>query len=159
MAGRGNNQGESKASENRIAATMRHKQALELRMAGYGYQDIADRLGYKSTASAYDAIQSALKKTLQEPSDKVRELEIKRLDAMLAAIWVKVKQGNEYSIDRALKIMARRAEYLGLDAPKEVKVQHEMAAMANRVASDLGLDAADVLAEAERILVASGQVD
>lgn len=128
-------QGESKTSENRINATIRHKQALELRMAGYGYQDIADRLGYKSTASAYDAIQSALKKTLQEPADAVRSLEVKRLDTMLSGIWVAVRNGNLQAIDRALKIMTRRAELLGLDAPARVNVD----VMVRNAALELGL--------------------
>jgi len=133
---------ESKTSERRIDANTRHKQALELRMAGYDYRTIADK--------------SALKKTLQEPADKVRELEIKRLDAMLAAIWARVRSGNDYAIDRALKIMARRAEYLGLDAPKEVRIAHELQPMADRIGADMGLDPADILAEAERIVAAAG---
>lgn len=149
-------QGESKTSVNRMDATQRQRQALELRMAGYGFDVIAERLGYSGPSGAHKAVTSALKKTIQEPADAVREMEVKRLDAMLAAIWVKVKQGNEYAIDRALKIMARRAAYLGLDAPKEVKVNHEMNAIAEQIAAEMGLNTADIIAEAERIVIAAG---
>ena len=129
------NQGESQTSERRIAAVQRQKQALELRIAGYGYEAIADKLGYKSTAGAYDAIKSALKRTLQEPADAVRELELKRLDAMMAGIWVSVRNGNLQAIDRALKIMARRAEYLGLDAPAKI----DISVLVKQAAEQLGL--------------------
>jgi hypothetical protein len=47
----------------------------------------------------------------------VRELELTRLDAMLLPLWRRVQAGEEKAIDRALRIMERRARLLGLDAP------------------------------------------
>ena len=94
--------------------------ALELRKAGISYARIAETLGYKDGSGAWRAVKAALKKTLQEPSDELRMLEIERLDAMLAAIWGSVKQGQYGAQDRALKIMERRAKLLGLDAPTKI---------------------------------------
>jgi len=91
--------------------------ALELRKAGISYARIAETLGYKDGSGAWRAVKAALKKTLQEPAEELRTLEIERLDAMLAAIWGSVKQGQYGAQDRALKIMERRAKLLGLDAP------------------------------------------
>jgi len=96
--------------------------ALELRKAGISYARIAETLGYKDGSGAWRAVRAALKKTLQEPSDELRMLEIERLDAMLAAIWGSVKQGQYGAQDRALKIMERRAKLLGLDAPVKADV-------------------------------------
>jgi hypothetical protein len=102
----------------RLKALDRHLAALELRKAGATYQQIADQLGYACAKGAHKAVQSALKATLREPADEVRELEIARLDAALLAIWRRVQGGDEKAIGRLLGIMERRARLLGLDAPK-----------------------------------------
>jgi len=94
--------------------------ALELRKAGVSYQRIAETLGYKDASGAWRAVKSALKKTLQEPAAELRTLEIERLDAMLSAIWASVKQGQYGAIDRAIKIMERKAKLLGMDAPVKI---------------------------------------
>ena len=57
------------------------------------------------------------------------------LDAMMAGIWVSVRGGNLQAIDRALKIMARRAEYLGLDAPAKI----DISVLVKQAAEQLGL--------------------
>ena len=49
----------------------------------------------------------------------MRDLEAARLDAMLLPLWRRVQQGDERAVDRALKIMERRARLLGLDAPSK----------------------------------------
>ena len=134
MAGKGGAR-ESNTSERRIEAVERQRKALELRKAGHGYQAIADSLGYDGPSGAYQAIRSALKKTLQEPADEVRALELTRLDHMLKNIWQAVSRGEYLAIDRALKIMARRAEYLGLDAPAKI----DISVLVKQAAEQLGL--------------------
>lgn len=101
----------------KIKAHERHLAALELRKAGASYQTIAERLGYRSSSGAHKAVSSALKATLREPADELRELEVTRLDAALLAIWRRVQSGDERAIDRLLGIMKRRAALLGLDRP------------------------------------------
>lgn len=103
-----------------LNAIERQRQALELRKAGIPYHTIAQQLGYRSPSGAYKAILSALKRTLQEPADEVRKLELTRLDAMLFALWQQVRSGNQGAIGRALDIEKRRAALLGLDAPVKV---------------------------------------
>ena len=66
---------------------------------------------------------AALKATLQEPADELRTLELERLDRLLLGVWGQAAKGNQGAVDRALKIMERRARLLGLDAP--TKVQQE----------------------------------
>lgn len=114
--------GESKHSERRLKAREKQRQALELRKGGATYRAIADALGYRGPQGAQAAVESALKLTLQEPADRVRQLELERLDTMVLALWSGVRGGDLGTIDRMLKLMKRRAELLGLDMP--VKLEH-----------------------------------
>ena len=98
-----------------VRAHERHLQALELRKAGVTYEVIAGQLGYANASGARKAVLSALKATLREPAAELRELELARLDAMLLPLWRRVQAGDEKAIDRALRIMERRARLLGLD--------------------------------------------
>ena len=111
---------ESKTSIRRLQAVERAKQALELRKGGASFPEIARALGYSGPAGAYQAVMSALRKTLKEPAEEVRTLEVARLDAMLLALWPQVRQGNQGAIDKALKVEERRAKLLGLDAPAKI---------------------------------------
>jgi len=108
--------------EDAVKAHDNQLKALELRKAGVSYQRIADTLGYKSASGAHKAVQTALKKTLQEPSDDLRKLEVERLDAALAAVWASVLKGQYGAVDRFLRIQERRARLLGLDAPTKTDV-------------------------------------
>jgi len=110
------------AQQDAVNAHERQLEALELRKAGAAYAVIAERLGYRSASGAHAAVSAALKRTQQEPADEVRTLEIERLDRMLLAIWPQVVNGNQGAIDRALRIMERRAKLQGLDAP--AKTEH-----------------------------------
>jgi len=62
----------------------------------------------------------ALKKTLQEPADEVRTLEVERLDSLLNGLWQR-RHVPEIT-DRILRIMERRAKLLGLDAPTRTEL-------------------------------------
>ena len=147
---------ESKTSERRLAATERTLAALELRKSGATYQQIATKLGYKSSAGAYGAVKRALRAVIREPAEDVRELELARLDALLEVAWRKATTGDGslYAIDRALEIMRRRAALLGLDAPAEVNVS--IRDEVERLARDSGLDVDAVMSEALAILGGAG---
>lgn len=152
MAGRG----EHKASENRITAAERQRQALELRKAGVDYRAIGERLGY-STAGAHKAVMTALKAITKEPAEEVLDLELRRLDAMLVGLWPKAVKGDTWAVDRVLAIMDRRARYLGLDAPTKTQTTLTVESAAKAIADDLGLSTEEVIAEAERILIAGAR--
>ena len=90
-------------------------QALELRRAGLTYDVIAERLGFSNRGSAYREVKNALKRTLQEPADELRTLEVDRLDRLQTALWANAMRGDNHSVDRILRIAERRARLLGLD--------------------------------------------
>lgn len=143
-------------SERRRASLEKQRQALELRKAGVGYRQIADRLGYEGPAGAHYAVTAALKRTIQEPADEVRRLELERLDTLLVGLWAqavatKDKPANPLAVDRVLKIMARRAAYLGLDAPVKFSIEKVVA----DVAAELGMtpeETAETLRDVEAML-------
>ena len=106
----------------------KERRVLELRLAHVKWEDIAQAVGYASKGAAYNAYERALKRTLQEPADEIRTQERERLDR-LAQYWFP-RALNKNDADAAqqaslmvLKIMDRRAKYLGLD---ENKVKHDV---------------------------------
>jgi hypothetical protein len=129
-----------------IEQVERDARAVELRRRNLNYRQIANELGFSSVASAHGAVQRGLADTVAETNDEVRRLELDRLDDMArAALRVLAKTHYAVShgqvvrhpvtgealvddgptlaaLDRLLKIMDRRAKYLGLDAPTRVEV-------------------------------------
>jgi|SRR5579859_2859004 len=111
-------QGESPLAPRRIAIVERRRKALDLRKAGASFPDISRQLGC-SVSTAYRMVEWSLQKTLQEPADEVRKLELERLDRLLLALWPDAVNGDKDAIDRVLKIQARRAALLGLDIARQ----------------------------------------
>src|SRR6185312_10686596 len=63
--------------------------ALSLRRAGATYQEIADELGFGNPSGAHYAVQAALKASIREPANDVRDLEADRLDKLMRGVWDK----------------------------------------------------------------------
>lgn len=115
---------DSKASRRKVTARERELRALELRKAGLTYLQIAQQLGI-TEQGAHKAVMRTLKRLnerIMEQAAEVRRLELERLDAMLLSLWPQARKGNLGAIDRVLRIMQRRADLLGLDAPKGIDV-------------------------------------
>ena len=128
----------SKTDNKAIAYAEKQRQALELRKAGLTFEEIAAKLGYATHVGAYQAVKSAIRKIIKEPAEEVRDLEVARLDAMLAGLWVDARKGNVLKVDRVLKIMSRRAELLGLDAPKKYEDVTDHRKEAEAIAAEIG---------------------
>lgn len=115
------------ASTNRSSAAkalslQRQQAALELRRAGQGYTEIANRLGI-GKSQAHRLVQAGLAETKEQIAAEAGELkaeELSRLDGMLAGLWTDARKGNHGAVDRVLRIMERRAKLLGLDAPVKI---------------------------------------
>lgn len=78
---------ESLTSPRRIRAVDKQRQAIELRLAGRNYTEIAETLGYKNHSCAGAAIRAGLKKTLEQPAQELRELTFARLTAIIRTWW------------------------------------------------------------------------
>jgi hypothetical protein len=101
-------------AEGRLA---RRTKALELRIEGKGYHEIAALLGVTYKTAYYDVQESLvhLGRYHTHLAEDVRTVELARLDVMTQALWPAVLKGSTYHIDTALKVMSRRAAMLGLD--------------------------------------------
>jgi len=102
----------------------REEEALKFRLSGLTYRLIAAEMGI-SESGAYKAVIRALRRLnerILEQASEVRRMELERLDKMLRGLWFSALKGHQGAIDRVLRIMQRRAMYLGLDAPKALDV-------------------------------------
>lgn len=134
---------EAKTSARRIDSAERRKKALQLRLAGASYDQIArtpraaddPRPMYSSRQRAHEAISVALKEIAKESrgsAEELRALELARLESMQVSLWpstrpskavtcdecgnVMWREPSLEAIDRVIKILERRSRYLGLDA-------------------------------------------
>ena len=108
---------------------------LEARKAGLTYRQIVeqaiDRFGLETLPQGWDE-RYAYKDVARELeklqnlnnglSEDVRQLELERLDRMWFAVYPQIRNGHLGAIDRGLRIMARRASLLGLDAPSKQQI-------------------------------------
>lgn len=115
---------EGKTSPRRLAAARRQLEALELRMSGLTFRAIARRMGYGGPSGAHRAVMAALNRTVDEPSDELRRLELERLDKLQIMPWkLATVTGDLKAVDAVLAIMQRRARMLGLDSPIEYTIE------------------------------------
>ena len=114
-----NRVGESKLSPRRIDAQQRQHQAMELRMAGRTWQEIADHLGYASHTGAYEAVKVALSRSNHEAAEDYRSLTIGRLTKILQVHWPLMLQADNNSTRLCLQTIKDMREILGLDSPSK----------------------------------------
>ncbi len=139
-------------AEKRIATAEKQARALQFRASGATFAQIGLALGC-STTRAWQLVEAGLDRTVREPAEALVALECDRLDRMQLAIWPRVLKGDLHAIDAMLKIMARRAKLLGLDAPAKHEITREsiMKGAAEKAAERYGLDPREVLAQAEAL--------
>lgn len=114
---------ESNTSARRLKSAERRRIAVERRLGGDTYEQIAERLGVTRQA-AFALVKQALTDLNAQTSleaAELRRLELERLEFMRRAIWAQVVAGDVQAVDRALKISKRISEITGMDAP----VKHE----------------------------------
>ena len=112
-------------------------QAIALRLAGCTLQEIADHVGYKGPESSRRAILREMTR-LGEPegASELRRLESDRLDRLQRGFWPAAIEGDGEAADRVLRIMARRAKLLGLDAPTKQSIAYSEGAERAQIVMD-----------------------
>ena len=99
------------------------------------------------------------RRDLAEIVDDVRQQELARIDRLFLAYWQRALGDTQRHVPGdieagrfILQLMERRAKYLpGLNAPADVTLNIQ--ALVAKVANDLGLDTAVLLAEAQALLM------
>ena len=126
--------GESKLSPRRIEAQNKQQQALELRMAGRTWQEIAEHLGYKSHTGAYEAVKVALSRSNHEAAFDYRNLTLGRLTKILQVHWPLMLQADPVASKLCLQTIKDMRDLMGLDSPARLEhtgadgapIQHEV---------------------------------
>jgi hypothetical protein len=102
--------------------------AVNLKLAGASYTDIAKTLGYASAYRARSAVEKALAGAESTPEEReiARILAEKRLSKLLSSVMSKALNPKEkdhlaYNA-RALAIIDRQIKLWGLDAPTQIQV-------------------------------------
>lgn len=111
----------SHTSPKQIELQKKRAQALELRERGCGYQQISDAMNI-SLSSAFEYVTHAMMQITAEKAETVRDLELRRLDAMQASIYPQAIAGDLQAQAGMDRIMNRRARLLGLDAPTKTAI-------------------------------------
>lgn len=104
------------------AAAEKRLRAFELRKQGHAYRSIGREIGV-SVAMAFRYVNETLeelKSTALVEAEHLRNMELERLDGMLAGLWPAASSGDPQSVAAALRIGERRAKLLGLDAPTKL---------------------------------------
>lgn len=90
-------------------------EALDLRASGLQWDEIAERMGYADKSGPSNLVRRYLRTARQEAARYVMELNLHRLDRMLAAVWPLAITGDVQAQAAVIRIMDRQAKYLRID--------------------------------------------
>jgi AraC-like DNA-binding protein len=107
-------------AERNLARKQLAAQVVQLRLSGHSYDEIAQYLGL-SKRRVQRIIERELSRSFREPTELLLQMELDRLDALQRAYWDAAIAGDGEAADRVLRIMDRRARYLGLDRQDTVQ--------------------------------------
>jgi hypothetical protein len=127
VADDGEERGEQPDKETVRARDRKANAALQLRIAGASWQEVAEVIGFPTPRAALVATERALEKELREESkDAMRQMVGKRLDRLLRGVWKKAidEESPEQlpAVGKARELIADFRKLHGLDAPTEINV-------------------------------------
>ena len=93
----------------------RERLIIEMIRAGKPRQEIADDLGYADDSAITKAFERITRRITAQGLDEVRSQEVDRIDALMQTLWPKARKGDDKAIASVIRLMDRRARYLGLD--------------------------------------------
>ena len=101
--------------------------AVQMRIAGASWDEIAEVIGYPSGRDALVATERALEKELRDLSkDSMRQMAGRRLERLLRGVWPKAINPEHPdqlpAIGKAREIIADHRKLFGLDAPTQVAI-------------------------------------
>lgn len=111
----------------RLSRAEKRRPALELRVKGYSFQEIADELGYADSGVAHNVVKDELEAARVETVEEMRQIEGARLERAIQAIWPQVLRGDLEAIKTLLQVVRLKARLYGLDTGQEVEADTEAA--------------------------------
>jgi uncharacterized protein (UPF0335 family) len=125
--------------QNKIKTAERRRLIVELRQQGLEWKTIVQRVKEQFPADqlpkgfderyAYKDLVRALKAAeadLQESARTMLQLELDRLNKLQTGLWPKALQGDTDAVKTVLQLMKRRAKYMGLDEPEEIRARMDV---------------------------------
>ena len=119
--GRKRSKDSGKLSSRQIVAAKKRAEALEYRLQGYTFEQIAQAIGC-TQPRAWQLVDEALTAIKMEGLETARTLELMRLDAIQARHFGNAVAGDMNASGMVLKVMERRSRLMGLDAPEKKEV-------------------------------------
>jgi hypothetical protein len=104
-----------------VRARERDRQAVELRLQGLTFAAIGAELGV-SWQAAQQAVNRSLEVTraeIAEKAERLRAMEIERLEKITEVLWPEVLKGNLRAIDRVLRTRESYRRLTALDLERE----------------------------------------
>ena len=104
--------------------------AMDYRRQGLSFVAIGKKLGVsdKSAASYIRWNLQVLCKLSKVETEEYRNLELSRLDELLAGLWPRAMRGDTFSVKECVSIIALRCKILGLEKPVSLVVAGDAAA-------------------------------
>jgi hypothetical protein len=104
---------ESETSPRRVQAALKAEKALKLRAQGLSLDEVAEEVGYAHRASAYKVIRDALQRVGREEAQTLFDLDMHRLDMLLAVFLPKAEAGDDAAARIVLRVVDRHIRMLG----------------------------------------------
>ena len=99
-------------SRDRALSQYRAAVAVELRMAGSDYDEIAKELGFANRSGAWKAGQRALESRTIRSVDRYRMMRYAELEAKQRSLWPAAKLGDLKAVEKYLHIAHERVKLL-----------------------------------------------
>jgi len=109
----------SKTSARRVLAEQRRARAIELRLSGYTYKQIAERLEV-TPAAAHKMVKTAMERDRERTRkgvEMLREIERQRLERMILSLTPAALDGDISAAREIRQLSESLRKLLGLDAP------------------------------------------
>jgi hypothetical protein len=115
---------DKRPADQQLQTALRRAQVLRLRLAGVQFADIGAQLDPPvSDVRAYQLYRDALTQIVREPGEQVIKADLERLDLLWRSAITHAMAGSIGHIEVCLKVLARRARLLGLDAPVKAELR------------------------------------
>jgi len=101
----------------RALASARKCRAIQLKLQGLTYQQIADQPGYTNRGTVYKIIKTAQAAQLTGAVEEHLDIEVSRLNALQAAVWPAAMAGDLQALIVAARLIEARCRLLGLIGP------------------------------------------
>lgn len=148
------------AKENAAKRLGKTRQAMEMRIQGFDYAEIAYQLGYGTADAAakdvHDALEEEYLHNERTSQEVLRMIELKRLNTLYNSLQTGIERGNTRAIDIAVKVSERIAKLTGVEAA--VKTQVEVVEM-QTVNAEIERLKAEIAARTGRVAIEPAVVD